>query len=92
MFGGLQTRFAIIRNPTRQWHRETLADIMYACIILHNMIVEDERDTYQVRYDNDYNVPNDYEQSSESPELNGFGHGPIHQFSAVLETGQAIRN
>ena len=25
------------------WHRETLKDIMKACIILHNMIVEDER-------------------------------------------------
>uniref|UniRef100_A0A0D3DGB4 DDE Tnp4 domain-containing protein n=1 Tax=Brassica oleracea var. oleracea TaxID=109376 RepID=A0A0D3DGB4_BRAOL len=34
-FGVLQARFAIVKNP-----------IMRACIILHNMIVEDERDEY----------------------------------------------
>jgi hypothetical protein len=28
------------------WDEDTLHDIMMACIILHNMIVEDERDEY----------------------------------------------
>ena len=28
------------------WDRADLAKIMRACIILHNMLVEDERDTY----------------------------------------------
>ncbi|XP_050259469.1 uncharacterized protein LOC126704472 [Quercus robur] len=41
-FGVLQARFAIVRGPTRFFHLETLKDIMMACIILHNMIVEDE--------------------------------------------------
>ena len=27
------------------WHGEKLRDIMYTCIILHNIIVENERDT-----------------------------------------------
>ena len=45
-FGVLQSRFAIIRDPTRFWDKGDLARIMRACIILHNMIVEDERDTY----------------------------------------------
>ena len=43
-FGVLQKRWAIIRHPARLWEREELADIMYACIILHNMIVEDEQE------------------------------------------------
>ena len=43
-FAALQSRFAILRYAARYWHRSTLSDIMYACIILHNMIVEDERD------------------------------------------------
>ncbi|XP_010236242.1 uncharacterized protein LOC100820909 [Brachypodium distachyon] len=42
-FGVLQRKFAIIRNPAQLWDRSALADIMYACVILHNMIVEDER-------------------------------------------------
>ena len=39
----LQARLAIVRGPTCFWHHKTLKDIMKACIILHNMIVEDER-------------------------------------------------
>ncbi|XP_061999153.1 uncharacterized protein LOC133716457 [Rosa rugosa] len=45
-FGILQARFAIIRQPARGWERESLSTIMLACIILHNMIVKDERDDY----------------------------------------------
>jgi hypothetical protein len=41
-FGVLQARFAIVRGPARFWDQETLAMIMRACVILHNMIVEDE--------------------------------------------------
>ena len=41
-FGVLQARFAIIRQPARVWDEETLAVIMNACVIMHNMIVEDE--------------------------------------------------
>lgn len=41
-FGVLQSRFAIIQNPCRQWHMDTVKDIMRACVIMHNMIIEDE--------------------------------------------------
>ncbi|XP_020243682.1 uncharacterized protein LOC109821936 [Asparagus officinalis] len=43
-FDVLQSRFAIIKGPARFWDKRTLHDIMTACIIMHNMIVEDERD------------------------------------------------
>ncbi|KAL0708213.1 hypothetical protein Bca4012_074639 [Brassica carinata] len=45
-FGVLQSRFAIVKNPGLLWNKEKLGRIMRACIILHNMIVEDERDTH----------------------------------------------
>lgn len=45
-FGVLQARFSIIRERARLWDLNALSKIMRACIILHNMIVEDERDTY----------------------------------------------
>ncbi|KAL6208775.1 hypothetical protein ACLB2K_019720 [Fragaria x ananassa] len=41
-FGVLQARFAIVRGPARFWDRETLQKIMKACVIMHNMIIEDE--------------------------------------------------
>ena len=45
-FGVLQARFAIVSRPARGWKHHNLSNIMKACIILHNMIVEDERDSY----------------------------------------------
>ena len=42
-FGVLQSRFAIVRGPARGWKRKELSDVMKACVIMHNMIVEDER-------------------------------------------------
>lgn len=42
-FGILQARWGIIRGAARGWDRSDLRSIMMACIILHNMIVEDER-------------------------------------------------
>ena len=38
--GVLQAQFAIVRGPARFWDKS----IMTACIILHNMIIEDESD------------------------------------------------
>ena len=55
-FGVLQAQFKIIREPTRLWDIGDLGIIMRSCIILHNMIVEDERDTYAQRW-------TDFEQS-----------------------------
>jgi hypothetical protein len=48
------SRFAIVFGPLRNWHVDTMKNIMYACIIMHNMVVEDER--------NEYNGNFDYEQ------------------------------
>ncbi|XP_024982941.1 uncharacterized protein LOC112519177 [Cynara cardunculus var. scolymus] len=49
-FGVLQARFfAFIRRPCLVW--DIMGRIMINCIIMHNMIVEDKRDTYQNYYD-----------------------------------------
>ncbi len=44
-FGVLQARFRILALPCKLWHRDAMHSIMNACIILHNMIVEDEWST-----------------------------------------------
>uniref|UniRef100_A0A0D3AAC5 DDE Tnp4 domain-containing protein n=1 Tax=Brassica oleracea var. oleracea TaxID=109376 RepID=A0A0D3AAC5_BRAOL len=45
-FGVLQARSAIVKKPVLFWDKVKIGNIMKACIILHNMIVEDERDGY----------------------------------------------
>ncbi|CAN6928723.1 unnamed protein product, partial [Brassica oleracea] len=45
-FGVSQARFSIVKNLALFWDKIKIGNIMSACIILHNMIVEDERDEY----------------------------------------------
>ena len=42
-FGVLQSHFAIVDGPSRFLNKHVLHDIMIACIIMHNMIIKDER-------------------------------------------------
>ncbi|CAM6095702.1 unnamed protein product [Calypogeia fissa] len=41
-FGVLQGRFHIVKHPARSWYQSRLVNILYCCVVLHNMIVEDE--------------------------------------------------
>lgn len=43
-FGVIQARWSMIAYPCRLWNIYDNVDVMYACIIIHNMIIEDERD------------------------------------------------
>ncbi|XP_057742911.1 uncharacterized protein LOC130961184 [Arachis stenosperma] len=76
-FGVLQARFAIIRGPTQFWEKKKLANIMRACIKLHNMIVEDERDTYAGKFAQDLEY-DDVENGLSQPQLGEEDFAPYH--------------
>ncbi|XP_013665085.2 putative nuclease HARBI1 [Brassica napus] len=69
-FGVLQSRFAIIKNPSLLWSKGKIAYIMRACLILHNMIVKDERDSYTLE--------------QELEQENGTGTTPGRSFSVSM--------
>ena len=49
----LQARFAIVQGPARFWDKKSLRNIMIACVILHDIIVEDKSDLdLEYNYDN----------------------------------------
>jgi hypothetical protein len=50
-FEVLQSRFTVVRHPACLWKRRSVGRIMLACVILHNMIVEDERDEVTIHID-----------------------------------------
>jgi hypothetical protein len=80
-FGVLQSHLAIVRGSVRYWDEETLAYIMKACIIMHNMIIEDE---------GAMNLGFDHEH-----EVNSFisvSHGEIPELHDFLQTHNRIRD
>ncbi|XP_020973030.1 uncharacterized protein LOC110269502 [Arachis ipaensis] len=57
-FRVLQECYAIIRGPAHFWEKKKFANIVRACIIFHNMIVEDEKDTYAGNFAQDLEYDN----------------------------------
>jgi hypothetical protein len=83
-FGVLQSRFAIVRGPAPFFQIETLKDIMTACIILYNMIIEDERHVDEVER-------GDYEQFNTTI-LDPVSHAPTLEFMDFIRRHHQIRD
>ncbi|KAL7614218.1 hypothetical protein Lser_V15G08213 [Lactuca serriola] len=64
-FGVLQARFAFLHRPYLVWDKDMMGKIMIACIIIHNMIVEDKRHTYLHYYDPSEFITTEDEESFE---------------------------
>ncbi|XP_042415324.1 uncharacterized protein LOC122004511 [Zingiber officinale] len=79
-FGVIRSRWAIVRGPTRYWYRKKLKQTMLACIILHNMIVEDEGG----------HVTNWYNEEGDEPAQPI--HGSNRGFQDYLRTNSELRD
>jgi hypothetical protein len=86
-FGVLQSRFNIVRRPARLWKREDVVNIMEACVILHNMIVEDEKDLVRIPLDLNENPS----ATIVLPPEVSTNSNPNPDFAAVLARNSAIR-
>ncbi|XP_047979395.1 uncharacterized protein LOC125221317 [Salvia hispanica] len=84
-FGVLLSRWAIVKGPARFWYKEVITDVMYACIIMHNMIVEQERGYVT-------NWVDDEAGSSSSTTTSPVTRGLPTGFGAVLERQASMRN
>ena len=78
----LQAKFAIMRGAARFFYSETIQDIMKACVILHNMIIDDERDVNEA-------VELDYEQIDDNPTIQ-LSREHTNEFMEFTETHQCI--
>ncbi|GJT63166.1 ALP1-like protein [Tanacetum coccineum] len=49
-FGVLKKKWAILASPARAYIKDKLANIMYTCIILHNMIIKDRKEAISPKW------------------------------------------
>ena len=82
-FGVLQSWFVIIRGSARAWYMTTIIHIIYAYIILHNIIVEDEWHTYNGNFEYD-NTNNDITTTEVS-------NGPHPDFTTYVQRRAHVR-
>ncbi|CAL8991248.1 unnamed protein product [Prunus brigantina] len=82
-FGILQARWAIIRGAARLFDEKVLISIMMTCIILHNMIVEDEYD---------YDVEEVYEQDPMNTTLTRIYEKPVGPNGEPVQHDPLIRD
>jgi hypothetical protein len=87
-FGVLQARFAIIHRPARLWHRVDVVNIMLTCVILHNMIVEDEKELAKIPIDLNENAS----ASIALPPEVKTSSTPNQEFAALLQRNAQIRD
>jgi len=80
-FGVLQSRFA---DLVHNWHMNTIKHILYACNILHNMIVEDERHTYAGNFN--------YDHSNNDVARNEIHNGPHPNLAPYLQRRAQIQD
>nr|GEV53129.1 protein ALP1-like [Tanacetum cinerariifolium] len=65
-FGVLKKKWAILASPARTYIKEKLANIMYTCIILHNMIIKDRKKAISLKwYPEKEHQPDDLLRSNE---------------------------
>ncbi|XP_028065216.1 uncharacterized protein LOC114268283 [Camellia sinensis] len=83
-FGVLQARFAIVRGLARSWNLESIKVVMKSCIILHNMIIEDERDDNEAQ-------DIDFEQIDESL-LAQVSHERTTELMEFIQQNHRIKN
>nr|GEW94429.1 putative harbinger transposase-derived protein [Tanacetum cinerariifolium] len=65
-FGVLKKKGAILASPAWAYIKEKLANIMYICIILHNMIIKDRKEAISLKwYPGEEHQPDDLQRSDE---------------------------
>jgi hypothetical protein len=85
-FGILQSRFCILRRPARLYEQGDLENIMLACIILHNMIIKDEKDID----DDSFDLNKEVTTSTVQPSTITQGHDRVME--EVLQRNTEIRD
>jgi hypothetical protein len=103
-FGQLVAQFEILKNPIQNWNMEDIQNLLYCCIILHNMVTAERHLTFV-----DGGVVGDEDEDEEEENGNGIslfgfqeqpfdqevttllGHRVVHMLGNVEDGGEHDR-
>jgi hypothetical protein len=92
VFGVLQARFAIIKQPGRLFNHTSLTDVMDTCIIMHNMIVENERDDNRSYVFGEEGTKVDFDYDDDGFNVTPDDQIPRDEFAAFFDYHKRIRD
>ena len=82
-FGVLQAKFQIIKHPVQKWDLDDIADIVLACTLLHNIMVEFRIEQGEEEAEHFYDISPDVAVVTEQPPMD-------HALISVLREEQRI--
>ena len=83
-FGVLQAHFVVVCGPAKQWDPKTLWEVMTWCLIMHNMVIEDDGE--------DAAVTLEFEHMSDPIELLDQNFAIFEEFSQMQQKYSASTN
>lgn len=84
----LQSHFVIVCGHSRFWDKVDLGRIMKACIVIYNMIVEDERNIYVIQLDP---LPTYDDTTNDLSQLN-LGEEPFIPYETYIQNRIEMRD
>ncbi|XP_062556708.1 uncharacterized protein LOC134221532 [Armigeres subalbatus] len=87
-FGVLMARFAIIKTPARLWNKNALESIIKTCIILHNMIIENEKDDPLIMMETNRKAGN----NEVTEDINRMDTENVERFDSFLSRYKAVHD
>ena len=90
-FGVLQAKFKIIKHPVQKWDLDDIADIVLACTLLHNVMVEFRVERGEEEAEHFYDIQNDVGDNQEQETMDHAMISVLREEKRVAAANQRLQ-